>query len=147
MEAARPGLCSTNNVVGQRGYENVTPPPYHVAMTRSSSRLTLPRSPSSTSTMYQGDVRGGLIENHFDVSDNSTMANYAMKLRTAKVYNVTDMVDGYIPNPFRSHGVFQLRRLWSDYNERRVGDNRFIQTLRAPYLVSHTRTASKMCLA
>jgi hypothetical protein len=29
--------------------------------------------------------------------DNSTMANYAMKLRTAvKVYNVTDMVDGYI---------------------------------------------------
>jgi hypothetical protein len=57
-------------------------PPYHVAMTRSSSRLTLLRSPSSTSTMYQGDVRGGLTENHFDVSDNSTMANYAMKLRT-----------------------------------------------------------------
>jgi hypothetical protein len=30
-------------------------------------------------------------------------------------------MDTYVQIHFCSHGVFQLRRLWSDYNERRVG--------------------------
>jgi hypothetical protein len=76
-------LCSTNNVVGSARATNVTTA---LSCRHDPKQFTsdfASRSPSSTSTMYQGDVRGGLTENHFDVSDNSTMANYAMKLRTA----------------------------------------------------------------
>jgi hypothetical protein len=47
--------------------------------------------------MYQGDVRGGLTENHFDVSGQLHDGELRDETsNSGKVYNVTDMVDGYI---------------------------------------------------
>jgi hypothetical protein len=80
------------------GYENVTPPPYHVAMTRSSSRLTLLHGHRAPPLPCIKEMFvGGLIENHFDVSGQLHDGELRDETsNSGKVYNVTDMVDGYI---------------------------------------------------
>jgi hypothetical protein len=91
MEGRVQPLCLTNNVVGSA--RAVTLPPYHVAMTRSSSRLTLSHGHRAPPLPCIKEMFVEVLSNHFDVSDNSTMANYAMKLQGNVM---TDMVDGYI---------------------------------------------------
>lgn len=80
------------------GYDDVISPPYHVAMTRSTTRLTVlhgHRAPAlpCIKEMFVNE----LVKNYFDVSGQLYDGEVRDEnSKSEKIYNVTEMVDGYI---------------------------------------------------
>jgi hypothetical protein len=127
------------------GYER-HPPPYHVAMTRSSSRLTLPTV--TELHLYHVSRRcswrsSRIISMYPDNSDGELRDETS---NSGRVYNVTDMVDGYICTKSISAAMrFNFDVFGQTTMKDESGQPIYPET--APSTVSgRTRTASKMSL-